>query len=85
MNLSLKKAPEEKERENTGCVKLTREPLKHQSKLNNEEEKSTVTNHSLKIYEHQFFVGIKVISLNVKLPCKYGKRCTFRKPVNTAV
>ena len=38
MNLSLKRVPEEKERENTGCVKLTREPLKHQSKLNNQEE-----------------------------------------------
>ena len=38
MNLLLKRAPEEKERENTGCVKLTREPLKHQSKLNNQEE-----------------------------------------------
>ena len=78
MNLSLKRALEEKERVNTGCVKLTREPLKHQSKLNNQKEKSTVTNHSLKIYEHQFFVGIKVISLNVKLQCKYRKRCTFR-------
>ena len=28
MNLSLKRVPKEKERENTGCVKLTREPLK---------------------------------------------------------